>query len=337
MSSPPGSPAGRAPSRQPEVSVLIPAYEAGAFIQRTLDCARQQAGAEVRVLVSVDRSQDATADICRAAAGTDPRISVFVHQERLGWAGNVNFLLGKADTEFHFLYFHDDVIAPDYCARLLAALKARPDAATAHCEIGHYGGSTLINQSRAYDGPPAERLCAHLLTRPGGAVFRALTRRNAVGDSRLLTVGPAGFLAHEPYLMELVAAGPALHVPEVLYTRWERRAGGLISAWLKVPAPELREAARAAAEAELAIADRVAASPAEREALVFCVYLSLMWSIRAMTEAVHQPIVTGPWDLHAAFADPRPPGGLDALDPRTHAAALAAHAKIDRWLALTRP
>ena len=89
------------------VGVCIPAYEAAAFIDRTLRCARAQTHTELRIVVSVDVSADATAEICHAHAGEDERVEVFVQRERLGWAGNVNFLLAEANAPFAFLYFPD--------------------------------------------------------------------------------------------------------------------------------------------------------------------------------------------------------------------------------------
>ena len=67
------------------------------------------------------------------------RVQVVVQEERQGWAGNVNFLLDQVTTPYAFLYFHDDVIMPQYVERLVAVADARPDAASVHCTVGRYG------------------------------------------------------------------------------------------------------------------------------------------------------------------------------------------------------
>src|SRR6185437_12170453 len=95
-----------------DITICIPAYQAQAFIDRTLRCAQGQTYDRVRILVAVDRSNDCTAQICRAFAAEDPRIEVIEHNERLGWCRNVNALLDQTDTPFFFIYFHDDLILP---------------------------------------------------------------------------------------------------------------------------------------------------------------------------------------------------------------------------------
>ena len=44
------------------VTVCIPAYQAEAFIDRTLRCARAQTHEAQRILVAIDRSEDGTED-----------------------------------------------------------------------------------------------------------------------------------------------------------------------------------------------------------------------------------------------------------------------------------
>ncbi|MEX0852072.1 MAG: hypothetical protein WD036_02135, partial [Bauldia sp.] len=130
--------------------------------------------------------------------------------------------------------------------------------------------------------------------------------------------------------------GPALHVPEILYKRWERRTGGLTAGWAKLTPPEIKSGLRAVARTELAVADHVPASEAERQALRFCIFLALMRHTRFMAKIVRGTIIDKPEDVHEAFADTRPPPGLDAVDPQIRQWALAAHARIDPWLASLR-
>ena len=61
-----------ASAREAEVTVCIPAWQAEPFIDRTLGCARKQTHSRLRILVSIDASDDATAEICQAHAELDP-------------------------------------------------------------------------------------------------------------------------------------------------------------------------------------------------------------------------------------------------------------------------
>ncbi len=97
-----------------DVTICIPTWQAASFIDRTLSCARAQTYPLLRIVVSVDRCDDGTLALCQAHAKNDSRLEVIVQADRLGWSGNANAALDRARSEFFCLYFHDDVITPDY-------------------------------------------------------------------------------------------------------------------------------------------------------------------------------------------------------------------------------
>ena len=198
---------GRLARSDDTVSICIPAWQSESFIERTLHCAAMQTHKSLQILVSVDHSEDATGVICESFARKDFRVSVFIQRERLGWARNVNFLLERVRSPFFFLYFHDDLIDPDYTRRLLKTLSKYPDAMSCHCDMGHFGGSDYVSQGRTYTGSAAQRLATFLVTPTRGSPLRSLTRSAALGKNlRLPTNAIGGFWANEPYLMRLVAA-----------------------------------------------------------------------------------------------------------------------------------
>jgi len=114
----------------PRVLALTPAYNGEAFIQRTLDSLAAQTYPSLRVLIADDASTDATADIAQAYVQRDSRFSLVRRTRNLGWIGNANAMLGETRGQADYLLFafHDDVLFPDYVARLAARLDARPDA-----------------------------------------------------------------------------------------------------------------------------------------------------------------------------------------------------------------
>lgn len=63
-------------ARNPEVSVIVPAYNAGAFLEECLDSLRGQSFSNFEVLVVDDGSTDDTADIACRFADADPRFRV---------------------------------------------------------------------------------------------------------------------------------------------------------------------------------------------------------------------------------------------------------------------
>ncbi len=257
-----------------DVTICIPAWNSEPFIDRTLDCACNQVDVDIRIVVSIDRSDDDTANICRARQRDDARIDVIEHGERIGWARNANVLIEAAPTDLFCFYFHDDIIEPDFAARLTRALQERPDAASAHSDMALFGGSDAIKPGALYEGTAAERICRFMLRRERGSLLRSMTRKSAIGALRLPEDGPAGYWANEPYLLGLVAAGPALHVAETLYRRWDKRAGGLTDGWRSLGAAEIVEGFRRNAATMIALVDRL---PDDAESRSMARYAVGLW------------------------------------------------------------
>lgn len=311
-------------SRKADVSICIPAWQSEAFIEKTLRCASAQTHRRLEILVSVDRCEDRTAEICREHARDDRRIRLFVQEERLGWAGNVNFLLEKVDTEFFSIYFHDDLILPTYVERLLGLLRAEPDAASAHCDVQRFGGNERVAPGHAYRAATAQRLVEFLVAPKHGSLLRSLTRTRKMGERFGLPTEAGGFWAQEPYLLRLLAAGPALHLPEPLYQRWDKREGGLTDAWKKYSFDQLLEGFRASTAASLALLRQTDLTPAERELVVFCLYLKVMPRIRVAETGNRIPAR----EAHPAFEALTLPAGLDRYGKQIEQWILAQHDRL---------
>lgn len=296
------------------VSICIPAWQSQAFIGRTLDFALGQTHPGIRVLVSIDHCEDETVAICLERARHDRRLVVFAQAERLGWAGNVNFLLGQVATPYFLLYFHDDVIAPQYTARLLSALRARPDAASAYCPMDHFGAARPVSVGLAYEGTAAHRLATFLLAPDRGSPLRALTRSELLGRGLRMPTGAVdGLWANEPYLMRLVAAGPALHVPETLYFRWNQREGGLTDGWRRLSPAQVRAGYATNIGIALEIIDQATSDPAERLALAHCLYLYLLPRLRGIERESGGTVAADPAAMGSRFAAAAEPRDLARL------------------------
>ena len=315
--------------RTADVSICIPAWNSEAFIDRTIRCAREQTHQRTAILISVDRCGDATAQLCAAHAHEDSRIEVFVQPERLGWAGNVNFLLERVRTEFFFLYFHDDLLLPTYTERLLSALRERPDAASAHCDMGHFGASEHVSVGRNYDGPVAKRLAELLVVPERGSPLRSMTRTQGHGTRlRMPTGAVAGLWANEPYLMSLIAAGPALHVPETLYLRWDQRRGGLTDGWKGLSLDQIVSGFGANVSAALEIADNAGITGSERDVLTFCLYVSIMPRVRAAAIEHGRPLDARDAEVHPEFREMAVPAALPEFGADIERWALVRHAQL---------
>jgi glycosyltransferase involved in cell wall biosynthesis len=301
------------PSTSDEVTILIPAYMAEEFIDRTMRFARGQTHRNISILVSIDESTDQTVAIVKGHAGEDDRVDIVVHQQRLGWAGNVNFLLDRVATPFAFLYFHDDVIVPQYVERLLAAAQRRPDAASVHCTVGRFGGDTGTSPARPFDGPVVERLLEHFLAPNQGAPLRALLRTELTADLRIPDGATGGLWGNVPFLVAMVAAGPALAVDETLYYRWHQRSGGLTDGWEGLSGQEMLTGWRANIAAVLDIVGKAAGSDEEHDALRAATFLRFLGPLSRAEQRSGEVLFERPEDLHPAFADLSLPPSIDGF------------------------
>jgi glycosyltransferase involved in cell wall biosynthesis len=91
----------------PKVSVLIPAYNAEKFIQRTIMSVLTQTYKNLEIIVLDDGSKDKTGDIVRLMQQRDARIRYY-YQDNRGLSDTRNRLISLARGEFIAFIDHDD-------------------------------------------------------------------------------------------------------------------------------------------------------------------------------------------------------------------------------------
>jgi glycosyltransferase involved in cell wall biosynthesis len=207
----------------PKVTALVPAWQAEAFIQPTLDALSAQTVADLAVIVSVDLSDDATYEICKAHQAQDPRFSVYRQtSRRLGYAGNCNFLLDRVQSPYALLAFHDDLLAPAYIEQIVGALEARPNAVLGYSDVvytNESGRSThwVYTELDAKNGPAARAVS--ILNKegrwylPNRGVFRMDAARQIGG---IKTNASGDFSPDWAWLFHMALLGPFVRVPKVL-------------------------------------------------------------------------------------------------------------------------
>lgn len=98
-------------SHFPLVSVLIPAYNAEAFIGQTLDSVISQTYSSIEVLVVDDGSKDQTAEIVKSIAHQDHRV-ILLQQQNAGVAAARNLGIQKSRGEYIAPIDADDIWYP---------------------------------------------------------------------------------------------------------------------------------------------------------------------------------------------------------------------------------
>jgi glycosyltransferase involved in cell wall biosynthesis len=117
----------------PDISVVVPAYNAGQFLARTIQSVCAQSLSNWELLVIDDGSTDDTSVIAGEFVARDPRIT-YRYQNNAGVAAARNAGLCAADRRAWAILFldADDVLEPDALEVLNATLQARPEALGAH-------------------------------------------------------------------------------------------------------------------------------------------------------------------------------------------------------------
>lgn len=296
------------------VSILIPAYNAEAFLDRTLYFARGQSHGALRILVSIDKGTDDTARVANRHAASDSRVTVQIQPRRLGWADNINALLDAVETPYFFIYPHDDIILPQYTPALLDVLRSDPTAVSAHCDMGHFGGGDHLSPACDYTGPVEQRLFRFLVAFQRGSPLRSLVRTDAADGLRLPTDGIGGLWANEPFLMDLVARGPAKALHEGFYLRWDKREGGLTDGWTKEKTEALLAAYRLKLDAEVTLVERHAPTERDANGLKLAVLLQSMTRLREIEDQRGEAVFEDATELDPRFAGLRSADLLERVD-----------------------
>ncbi len=156
----------------PLVSVIVPAHDAAAFIQATLESALAQTHAHLEVIVVDDGSRDATPAIVTELAAQDERIRL-LRQPNAGVAAARNRGLAASRGSLIALLDADDLWHPEKLARQVAVIRRCPP------RVGLvYTWSSVIDEAgRVVD----RRGCG--VPRYAGEVYPALVLWSFVGNA----------------------------------------------------------------------------------------------------------------------------------------------------------
>ncbi len=109
-------------TKNPLVSILMPAYNAEKFISESIESIVNQDCPNWELLVLDDASTDSTLQIIQAFQ--DERIRVFQHQENLGYLLSCNELFEKTEGDFITFLDADDTCKPNRISSCLSAFES---------------------------------------------------------------------------------------------------------------------------------------------------------------------------------------------------------------------
>ncbi|CAN7290730.1 glycosyltransferase family 2 protein [Rhizobium sp. LjRoot254] len=114
------------PFGEPLVSIIIPAYNAAAFIVRTLDSVQAQTHASLEIIVVDDGSTDNTRDLVLKVAIADARVRV-ISTANQGVAAARNKGVAEAAGSYIAFVDADDLWHPSKIQKQLALLRSLPE------------------------------------------------------------------------------------------------------------------------------------------------------------------------------------------------------------------
>lgn len=126
----------------PLISIIIPVHNAEKWLAESLKSALGQTVRDIEVIAVDDGSTDASLEILRSFAASDPRLKVLANEKNRGQSAARN--RGMDISTGHWLAFLDcdDMLAPDFCRVLLAeAEKSGADIVKGRARIMEQDGT----------------------------------------------------------------------------------------------------------------------------------------------------------------------------------------------------
>jgi len=108
-----------------KISVLIPIYNAEAFLENSINSILNQTYRDFELLLLNDCSKDNSEKIIKTY--TDSRIKYFKNDQNLGISGSRNKLMDLAQGEYLAIMDNDDISLPDRFEKQVAFLDAHKD------------------------------------------------------------------------------------------------------------------------------------------------------------------------------------------------------------------
>lgn len=205
----------------PLVSVGMPVYNGGRYIEAALDSLLSQSYGNFELNISDNASTDETETICRAFCAKDSRVHYYRNPQNIGSTANWHRSLQLATGDFFMWAACDDRWSHDYVECLLDCLLSNPTAALAAGKtvyIDGVGNLVAKEPNPAPDGSPGSKLgpARQLLEQYASGWLHGLFRRSALAADLpvFLSAPPFGddivFLLHFCLTREVVGTNTAV-------------------------------------------------------------------------------------------------------------------------------
>jgi len=193
----------------PRVSIIIPCYNQGHYLRRSVTSALAQSGVLPEVIVVNDGSTDETAAVLQSFPDV-----IAIHQTNQGLAAARNAGMARATGEFVSFLDADDWLDPDFTATLIASCIAN-DCEFSFCDFYRVDADGQVVGTREYGfhWPVPQNILSHLMQ---GGLFPPAC---VVGRRVAFKPFPGGMDGHADYAVWLdvtLSGSRFAHVPQPL-------------------------------------------------------------------------------------------------------------------------
>jgi glycosyltransferase involved in cell wall biosynthesis len=110
----------------PVITVILPCYNAAAFIEETLHSVLNQTFVDFECLVIDDASTDQTCALVERIAAQDARVKLFRKEQNTGYTESLNMGIGLARGRYIARMDADDICMPQRFEKQVAFMEANP-------------------------------------------------------------------------------------------------------------------------------------------------------------------------------------------------------------------
>jgi glycosyltransferase involved in cell wall biosynthesis len=201
------------------VTIGVPVYRGELFIEETLRSIQMQTHQDIEVIISLDGPQPAVEELCRPFL-KDPRFRLSIRPNRLGWVGNINWLMSQVETPYWCYQQQDDLLDPRYIEVLIDYARQTPQAAVVYGDLLTFGTRNRKYAEPSVTGSAAARQFTLLGKKSGWLPFRGLTRVEALRYAGEIRPNEAkNFGADVTWMAAVARWGELRRVPGELYRK----------------------------------------------------------------------------------------------------------------------
>jgi len=134
---------------RPTLTVVIPCYNYGHFLQAAVASVLDQPGVDARVIIVDDASPDGSGEVARELARMDSRVRAVIHETNSRHIQTYNDGLALVDTDYVTLVSADDIVAKGALGRAVALMETHPSVGLVYGSIAIFARDDDPRPTRA--------------------------------------------------------------------------------------------------------------------------------------------------------------------------------------------